>query len=343
MTTTTRCGRGRRGAVRGRVRTGLAGPAPGTCCGRRPSSSGSASGRCRCDGSTRPPGKSTSSTCPAGRPAPPSAPPAPPRPGSCGRSSAAKAGTSSKTPTSPPTPPPRLRRDLVKDRAHITDAVRGRRATGATTSPRRRARSPRRRSTTSSPRPASGAGSNPTAKARRVRSTRRRQDTPNLPRRPSGRRRRWVGRSPTTGPGRRSGRPCSSPSPCPSYGPVRRDDSMPVDPTPVRLRAGGAGRPALRQAARPVVPEPAPGRRLRRAVLRRRRTPETRRTARPLRDPRHPPARRRQAAHRRHLRPGLVAGHRRPRLHRHRPPAWDPTPERRSTAASSTPTPASPC
>ena len=71
----------------------------------------------------------------------------------------------------------------------------------------------------------------------------------------------------------------------------RRDDGDAGRPAPLRLRAGRAGRAALRQADRPVVPEPAPGRRLRRAVLRHRRTPEARRTARPLRDPRHPPAR----------------------------------------------------
>ena len=68
-----------------------------------------------------------------------------------------------------------------------------------------------------------------TAKARRVRSTRRRQDTPDLPRRPAtattlGR----VYTDPRTGT---SFRPSLFVTlTLPSYGPVRRDDSMPTNP-----------------------------------------------------------------------------------------------------------------
>ena len=71
---------------------------------------------------------------------------------------------------------------------------------------------------------------------------------------------------------------------CDSYGRVR-DDGTPVDPASVRLPAGRAGRAALRRAGRPVHPEPAPRPRLRRAVLRRRRTAKT---ARPAHPPGHP-------------------------------------------------------
>ena len=56
----------------------------------------------------------------------------------------------------------------------------------------------------------------------------------------------------------------------------------------LRLPASGTGRAALRRAVRPVHPEPAPLPRLRRPVLRRRRTTAPPRPAYPHRHPRHP-------------------------------------------------------
>ena len=129
-----------------------------------------------------------------------------------------------------PRPATKSQRDLVTERAHITDAVAGRRGPGRRPD---RAGVPGVRakpSTTSSPPPASGAGSTPTpSPPGAVDPSPAGHPGPAPPTRR--RRRPSAGRSPTSGPGRRSGRPCSSPSPCPSYGPVRRDDSMPVDPT----------------------------------------------------------------------------------------------------------------
>ena len=78
-------------------------------------------------------------------------------------------------------------------------------------------------------------------------------------------------------------------------------------PGRLRLRPGRPGRAALRRAVRPVHPEPAPLPRLRRAVLRRHRTPAPARPARPPRHPRHHRPRRAAPGPRRHLPPGLVA------------------------------------
>ena len=104
----------------------------------------------------------------------------------------------------------------------------------------------------------------------------------------------------------------------------------------LRLRAGGAGRAALRRAVRPVHPEPAPPGRLRRAVLRRDRTATAARPARPPRHARHRLPRRTPRSHRRDLPPGVVAIHRRGPLRR-RPPARLGRRHRRPT---STPRPA---
>ena len=104
---------------------------------------------------------------------------------------------------------------------------------------------------------------------------------------------------------------------CDSYGRVD-DDGTPADPGTLRLPAGRAGRAALRRAVRPVHPEPAPRPRLRRAVLRRRRTPTPARAAPAHRHPRHRPPGRAAPGHRRHLPPGLVARHRHRPLRRRR-------------------------
>ena len=76
--------------------------------------------------------------------------------------------------------------------------------------------------------------------------------------------------------------------------------------TPTTTR-GGARRAALRRALRPVHAEPAPLRRLRRAVLRRGRTATAPRAARPHRHARHRLTRRTPRSHRRDLSPGVVA------------------------------------
>ena len=96
---------------------------------------------------------------------------------------------------------------------------------------------------------------------------------------------------------------------CPSYGRVG-ERRHPGRPGRLRLPAGRPGRAALRRAVRPVHPEPAPLPRLRRPVLRRRRTPAAPGPARPHRDPRHHLPHRAAPGPRRHLPPGLVATHR---------------------------------
>ncbi len=88
----------------------------------------------------------------------------------------------------------------------------------------------------------------------------------------------------------------------------------------LRLHAGGARRAALRRALRPVHAEPAPVRRLRRAVLRRDRATATARAACPHRHARHRLPGRTPRSHRRDLSPGVVAVHRHGSLRR-RPPA----------------------
>ena len=138
-----------------------------------------------------------------------------------------------------------------------------------------------------------------------ARSTRRRQDTPDLPKRPSHRPRRPARSTPQ--PGRQDLPAVDVPHPHLRQLRQSRPRRHPGRPRPLRLPAGRQGRAALRGAVRPAHPEPAPLPRLRRPVLRRHRTAETTRPARPHRHPRrrlpHRPARR----HRRDLPPGLVA------------------------------------
>ena len=152
---------------------------------------------------------------------------------------------------------------------------------------------------------------------RRKRSTRRRQDAPDLPRRKMTA--RTIGRT-FAGNGRHDVyRPSTFLTlTLDSYGRVR-DDGSPVDPATLRLPPRGLGRRALPRPARPVLAEPAPGRRLEHPVLRRRRTPTPPRPARPLRRPRHHSrARRSCGGRRRDLSPGVVATRRRRHLRRRR-------------------------
>ena len=151
---------------------------------------------------------------------------------------------------------------------------------------------------------------------KRTRSTRRRQDAPDLPKRK--RASTTLGRT-FTAPDGKVYRPSLFVTlTLPSYGRVR--DGVPVDPDELRLRAGRSGRAALLQAGRPVRAEPAPGGGLRRAVLRHRRTTAAARPAPAHGHPGHPAPRGDPADRRGHLPPGLVACGRPGRLRR-RPPA----------------------
>ena len=143
--------------------------------------------------------------------------------------------------------------------------------------------------------------------ARRHRSTRRRQDAPDLPRRKISP--RTVGKTYTTPDGK-----------------TFRPSLFVTLDVPV-LRAGRRGRSTrrpgqsyeydraardalhVRRAVRPVHPEPAPLPRLRPAVLRRHRTPAAARPARPHRHARHRSPGRDPPRPGRHLPPGLVARH----------------------------------
>ena len=142
--------------------------------------------------------------------------------------------------------------------------------------------------------------------ARRHRSTRRRQDAPDLPRRQVSP--RTVGKT-YTAPDGKTFRPSMFVTlTCPSYGRVDHH-GVPVDPAAYDYDQAAAGRADLRRAVRPVHPEPAPLPRPRRAVLRRRRTPAAARPAHPHRHPRHHRPVRAAPGPGRHLPPGLVARH----------------------------------
>ena len=150
----------------------------------------------------------------------------------------------------------------------------------------------------------------PAHPARRHRSTRRRQDAPDLPKRKISP--RTIGKT-YTAPDGKVFRPVDVPHPdLPQLRPGQRG-RHPGRPGRLRLPAGGTRRAALRRAVRPVHPEPAPRPRLRRAVLRRHRTPAPPRPARAHRHARHHLPLRAAPDHRRHLPPGLVARHRRVR------------------------------
>jgi hypothetical protein len=123
----------------------------------------------------------------------------------------------------------------------------------------------------------------PDRPARRHRSTRRRQDAPDLPRRKVAP--RTLGKSYTAPDGKVFRPSMFVPLTCPSYGRVDHR-GVPVKPGRLRLRPGRPRRAGLRRAVRPVHPEPAPLPRPGRAVLRRRRTPAPPRPPRPHRHPR---------------------------------------------------------
>jgi hypothetical protein len=146
----------------------------------------------------------------------------------------------------------------------------------------------------------------PAKPARRRRSTRRRQDAPDLPRRKVSP--RTLGKT-YTAPDGTTFRPSLFVTlTCPSYGRVGQDGA-PADPRTYEYDQ--AARDALAFAALfdRFIQMSAPLPRLRGPVLRRRRTTKTARPARPYRDARHHLPSRDPARPGRHLPPGLVAGH----------------------------------
>ena len=156
----------------------------------------------------------------------------------------------------------------------------------------------------------------PARPVRRHRSTRRRQDTPDLPRRKVTP--RTIGKT-YDSHGRQDVPAVDVHHPHLPRLRARGKRRHPGRPGPLRLPAGGAGRAALRGAVRPVHPEPAPLPRPRRPVLRRRRTPAAPRPAHPHRHARHPVPHRAAPGPRRHLPPGLVATHRHRQARRRQP------------------------
>ena len=146
----------------------------------------------------------------------------------------------------------------------------------------------------------------PARPVRRQRSTRRRQDAPDLPRRKIAP--RTVGKTYTAADGKTFRPSMFLTLTCPSYGRVQ-SDGTPADPDSLRLPAGGPRCAALRCAVRPVRPKLAPLPRLRGAVLRGGRTAAAASPAYPYRHARHPVPDRAAPGARRHLSPGVVAGH----------------------------------
>src|SRR4051794_20271812 len=128
-----------------------------------------------------------------------------------------------------PRPATDEQRDLVRDRANITDAVVDAEDRGDDLTAQARRESA---AAVDEELAATGVRGqlDPDAKPRRVRSTRRRQDTPDLPRRPPVK--TTLGRTFTDERTGKTFRPSLFVTlTLPSYGPVRRDDSMPIDPT----------------------------------------------------------------------------------------------------------------
>ncbi len=251
--------------------------------------------------------------------------PAPRRRNGCGSSSAARAGTA-------PTNRCRRRRPTTNrwtccwsgptSSSSGPTAWPGRSGTASpastprSTSWRSRSPPPGLRGRVAPPRPEPGQGRR--ASQRRNRSTRRRQDAPQLPRRKVTA--RTIGRT-FEGNHGRIFRPSTFitltlDSLRPGAG--RR---LPGRPAQLRLPPGRLGRGALPGPAGPVLAEPAPGRGLERAVLRLGRTATPPRPARPLRRPRVAAAQGAASGRRSHLPPGVVALHRHRRLPRPRRPA----------------------
>ena len=140
-----------------------------------------------------------------------------------------------------PKPATENQRDLVKERAHVTDAVADAEDAGddlTAEACRESAAAVDQELTATGVRGQLDADS----KARRVRSTRRRQDTPDLPRRAPVK--TTLGRTFTDERTGKTFRPSLFVTlTLPSYGP-RRDDSMPVDPTRYDYRPPGWPSPA---------------------------------------------------------------------------------------------------
>ena len=198
---------------------------PGRSSRTWPSSTAPASARSSSAAPTSTPARPTRCSSRAGTPWRTSARPAPSGPGRCGRRSAGKAGTSRTNPTSTPDPATEDQQWWVEKRAEAqqlrdqADAGRaGHRPTWTSSSPSWTRRSPRQASAGRSPRP---------SPARRHRSTRRRQDAPDLPRRKVSP--RTVGKT-YTAPDGKTFRPSLFVTlTCPSYGRVG-EDGAPADP-----------------------------------------------------------------------------------------------------------------
>jgi hypothetical protein len=127
-----------------------------------------------------------------------------------------------------PRPASKTQRDLVMDRAQITDAIGDAEQNGDDLTARACRESAE---AVDEELTATGVRGqlDPDTRRRRVRSTRRRQDSPDLPRRPSVK--TTLGRTFTDERTGKTFRPSLFVTlTLPSYGPVRRDDSMPVDP-----------------------------------------------------------------------------------------------------------------
>jgi hypothetical protein len=128
-----------------------------------------------------------------------------------------------------PKPATDNQRDLVKERAHVTNAAADAEDAGDDLTAEACRESAQ---AVDEELAATGVRGrlDPDSKPRRVRSTRRRQDTPNLPRRVPVK--TTLGRTFTDERTGETFRPSLFVTlTLPSYGPVRRDDSMPVDPT----------------------------------------------------------------------------------------------------------------
>ena len=171
---------------------------------------------------------------------------------------------------------------------------------------------------------------------RRVRSTRRRQDVPDLPSVPM--RDTTIGRGYSTPDGKVYRPSTFATLTMPSYGRVH-GDGVTGRPGQLRLPARRPRRDPLRRARGPVLAEPPPCVRVAGPVLRRCRTATTPRPAPARRDPGHHAPRPAPPGRRRHLPPGLVA-RLRPRGIR---PQRATRVEGPTRAPTSTPTPANRC
>ena len=330
-----------------------AAPRRGRAASSWPPSTACASARSRCAAPTWPPGRPRSSTCPAAPPWRPSARRAPSGPAGCGRSRSARAGTAptNRSPGPDPAtdeqralieparapgvrPRPRAERDGPSGHqvADLDDGIAEVEQAIAAEGPARRHRPatrPRRR----------GPGRR-ADRPRRIRSTRRRQDVPDLPRQKVDP--RTVGRT-YTGPDGTVHQPSMWLTlTLDSYGPVHSIPARPAvhlpppaQPTTTRCSAPRSTRPRTTTGAPPGTPctspgcstvlaEPAPRGRLERPVRRLRRAATPARPARPLRHPRHHPPR--HAATRSPPPPTTRCGGRPPTDRAtplDRPPVWD--------------------